>query len=102
MPRKPKSSPASLPVIPAELLEQFSNGPMTADAINAAYQAFKKALIERALGAEMSYHLGYPSDAAKPVAVDNQRNGKGDKTILTEVPCASTCHVTATVASSHC
>ena len=29
MPRKPKSSPASLSAIPAELLEQFSNGPMT-------------------------------------------------------------------------
>jgi putative transposase len=51
MSRKPKSSPAALPVIPAELLEQFGNGPMTADAINAASQAFKKALIERALGA---------------------------------------------------
>jgi putative transposase len=84
MPRKPKSSPAALPVISAELLEQFGNGPMTADAINAASQAFKKALIERALGAEMSHHLGYPSGAAKPVAVTNQRNGKGGKTVLTE------------------
>jgi len=84
MPRKPKSSLAALPVIPAELLEQFGNGPMTADAINAASQAFKKALIERALGAEMSHHLGYPSGAAKPVAVTNQRNGKGGKTVLTE------------------
>ena len=27
MPRKPKSKPADLPVIPAELLEQFGNGP---------------------------------------------------------------------------
>jgi len=84
MPRKPKSSLAALPVIPAELLEQFGNGPMTADAINAASQAFKKALIERALGAEMSHHLGYPSGAAKPVAVTNQRNGTGGKTVLTE------------------
>ena len=84
MPRKPKSNPAALPAIPAELLEQFSNGPMTAETINAASQAFKKALIERALGAEMSHHLGYPSGAAKPVAVTNQRNGKGSKTILTE------------------
>jgi len=54
--RKPKSSPASLPTIPAELLEQFSNGPMTAESINAASQALKKALIERALAAEMSHH----------------------------------------------
>lgn len=31
---------------------------MTAEAINAASMAFKKALIERALGAELSHHLG--------------------------------------------
>ncbi len=50
MPRKPKATPAELPAIPAQLLEQFGNGPMAADAINAATLAFKKALIERALG----------------------------------------------------
>jgi putative transposase len=32
---------------------------MTAEAVNAASMAFKKALIERALGAELSHHLGY-------------------------------------------
>jgi len=84
MSRKPKLNPAALPAIPAELLEQFGNVPMTAETINAASQAFKKALIERALGAEMSHHLGYSSGAAKPVAVTNQRNGKGGKTVLTE------------------
>jgi hypothetical protein len=30
MPRKPKARPVGLPAIPAELLEQFGNGPMTA------------------------------------------------------------------------
>ncbi|MCO8456090.1 IS256 family transposase, partial [Burkholderia multivorans] len=50
MPRKPKAQPVALPAIPAELLEQFGNGPMTAEAINAATLALKKALIERALG----------------------------------------------------
>ncbi len=29
MPRKPKARPPELPAIPAELLEQFGNGPMT-------------------------------------------------------------------------
>ena len=84
MPRKPKAKPVDLPAIPAELLEQFGNGPMTADAINAATLALKKALIERALGGEMSHHLGYPPGAAKPSAVTNQRNGRGAKTVLTE------------------
>lgn len=44
----------------------------------------RKALIERALGAEMSHHLGYPPGAAKPASTTNQRNCKGGKTILTE------------------
>lgn len=73
MSRKPKTPPAELPAIPAELLEQFGNGPMTADALNAASLAFKKALIERALGGEMNHHLGYPPGTAKPASMTNQR-----------------------------
>src|ERR1700744_3418262 len=84
MPRKPKAQPADLPAIPAELLEQFGNGPMTAKAISAATMAFKKALIERALNGEMNHHLGYPTGAARPADVTNQRNGRGGKTVLTE------------------
>ena len=84
MPRKPKIPPVELPAIPAELLEQFGNGPMTAESINAATMALKKALIERALGGEMNHHLGYAPGAAKPAATPNQRNGKGAKTVLTE------------------
>lgn len=84
MPRKPKSKPAELPSIPQELLEQFCNGPMTAEAIHAATLALKKALIERALGGEMNHHLGYLPGAAKPANATNQRNGKGVKTVLTE------------------
>lgn len=75
---------AALPKIPKELLDQFVSGPMTADAVNAASMAFKKALIERALGAELGHHLGYPSGAAKPETVTNQRNGASGKTVLTE------------------
>ncbi len=84
MPRKPKAKPVDLPAIPAELLEQFGSGPMTAEAINAATLALKKALIEQALGGEMNHHLGYPPGAAKPATVTNQRNGSGAKTVLTE------------------
>lgn len=56
----------------------------TVRCINAATLALKKALIERALGGEMSHHLGYPPGAAKPANATNQRNGKGAKTVLTE------------------
>jgi putative transposase len=73
-----------LPKIPKELLDQFVSGPMSGEDVNAASKAFKKALIERALGAELGYHLGYPSGAAKPEAAVNQRNGKSGKTVMTE------------------
>ena len=67
---------AVLPKIPAELLDQLAtNGPMTAEAIEDASQAFKKALIERALGAEMTFHLGYASGAEKPRASSSAREG---------------------------
>jgi transposase-like protein len=57
---------------------------MTAEAVNTASMAFKKALIERALGGELSHHLGYPPGAPKPDSESNQRNGSSAKTVLTE------------------
>jgi putative transposase len=89
MPSKTRSaasaaSKAALPHIPKELLDHLVQGPMTAEAVNAAAVAFKKALIERALGAEMSHHLGYAAGAAKPSEVVNHRNGKSGKTVLTD------------------
>ena len=57
---------------------------MTGEAVNAATVAFKKALIERALGAELSHHLGYASGATRPDDAANQRNGKSAKTVLTD------------------
>ena len=57
---------------------------MSAEAVQAASMAFKKALIERALGAELSHHLGYPPGAAKPDELGNHRNGSSGKTVLTE------------------
>jgi putative transposase len=74
---------AALPKIPKELIDQFVTGPMTGEAVNAASMAFKKALIERAMGAELGHHLGYAAGAAKPDAVGNQRNGTTGKTVLT-------------------
>jgi transposase-like protein len=45
---------------------------------------FKKALLERALGGELTHHLGYPSGGTKPEAVTNHRNGTSGKTVLTD------------------
>jgi len=79
-----KAAMAALPSIPKELIEQFVTGPMSAEAVNAASLAFKKALIERALGAELGHHLGYPPGAAKPEDASNHRNGASAKTVLTD------------------
>ena len=57
---------------------------MSAEAVQAASMAFKKALIERVLGAELSHHLGYPPGAAKAEEASNHRNGASGKTVLTE------------------
>jgi hypothetical protein len=64
---------AALPSIPKELIDLFVTGPMSGDAVNAASLAFKKALIERAMGAELSHHLGYPPGDAKPEEASNHR-----------------------------
>ena len=75
---------AVLAKIAPELLDQLVKGPMTAEAVEDVSRAFKKALIERALGAEMSHHLGYAAGAEKPGAATNHRNGNSGKTVLTE------------------
>lgn len=86
MPSKTRKAAAAqaLPTIPKELIDQFVNGPMSAEAVNAASMAFKKALIERALGAELTHHLGYAPGAEKPNEANNHRNGATAKTVLTE------------------
>ncbi len=66
MPRKLKTATdaqTALPSISKELIDQFVKGPMTAKAVHAASTAFKKALIERTLGAELGHHLGYAAGA---------------------------------------
>jgi len=88
MPRKPKSEKLSAEVlapIPAEILDQIvRDGPLTAEEIETASRRFKKALIERALGGELTHHLGYPAGAAKPELTTNHRNGTSGKTVLTD------------------
>jgi transposase-like protein len=57
---------------------------MTAESIQDVTTALKKALIERALGGELSHHLGYPPGGDKPAEAGNHRNGSTGKTVLTE------------------
>jgi len=75
---------AALPKIPQELLDQIAQGATTAEAIQDVTMALKKALIERALGGELSHHLGYAPGGDKPAQAGNHRNGSTGKTVLTE------------------
>ena len=74
---------SKLPSIPKELVSLFLTGPMTGEAINEAGAAFKKALIEASLNAELSHHLGYEPGADKPKPTTNHRNGSTAKAVLT-------------------
>ena len=73
---------SKLPSIPKELVARFLTGPMTGEAINAAGIAFKQALIEASLNAELTHHLGYAPGADRPESTANQRNGFTAKTVL--------------------
>ena len=87
MPSKAKSAAmagTALPSIPKELIDHFVTGPMSAEAIQDISVAFRKALIERALGGELTHHLGYPPGAEKPDDASNHRNGSTGKTVLTD------------------
>ena len=88
MPRHPNRSSSAAPrlaPVPDAILDHFAQpGMLTGADVEAATQRFKKALIERALGAELSHHLGYPPGGAKPEDALNHRNGTSGKTVLTD------------------
>jgi putative transposase len=89
MPRKKKTEStadkAAQPQFSAAALEQLIPGPVSPAELESIFQQFKKAVMERALGAEMSHHLGYAPGQAKPEgASTNHRNGKSAKTVLTD------------------
>jgi putative transposase len=75
---------AALPKIPEGIVDQLVTGPMSAQELNSVTMALKKALVERALGAELSHHLGYSPGAERPAAASNHRNGTSAKTVLTD------------------
>ena len=83
--RKSLTPDAPLAPVPSEILDQFvRQGPISPEELDAAVRRFKKAIIERALGGELTHHLGYPSGGEKPQDTTNHRNGTGSKTVLTD------------------
>jgi transposase-like protein len=87
MRRKRKSLTPDTPLapVPSEILDQFvGQGAISHEELDAAVRRFKKAIIERALGSELTHHLGYPPGGSKPEDTTNHRNGTGGKTVLTD------------------
>src|SRR5437764_12622044 len=75
----------ALTPVPAEILDEFvRQGPLSMAELDSAVRRFKKAIIERALGGELTHHLGYAPGGTKPDDTTNHRNGTGGKTVLTD------------------
>jgi len=84
--RKPSVKAVSTPElnVPKELLDQLVKGPMNQGDLETMFRSLKKAVIERAMAAEMGGHLGYGQGDAKPEGQSNQRNGTSGKTVITD------------------
>ena len=63
-----------------ELMKEY-RGP---EDFQALFTALKKAVMERALNAELSAHLGYEKGEERPADQANHRNGASSKTVLGE------------------
>lgn len=87
MPGKHRTRPKApaLEPVPSEILDHFvGQGPLTPEELEITVRRFKKAVIERALGGELTHHLGYPPGGTKPDDTTNHRNGTSEKTVLTD------------------
>jgi transposase-like protein len=73
--------------IRSELLDELLSGyerPEDLLGEEGLFKQLKKALLERALGAELSEHLGYEKGDPSGRGTGNSRNGYSDKIVLTE------------------
>lgn len=87
--------------VPKELLDQLVKGPMTQGDLESMFRELKKAVIERAMSAEMNEHPGYRQGESKPEGQGNQRNGtSGKPSSPTRGRYASRCRETETARSS--
>lgn len=73
--------------IKPELLDELLSGVTSPDDLmgdDGLFRQLKKALMERALGAELTHHLGYEKGDPGGRGSGNSRNGHSAKTVLTE------------------
>lgn len=75
-----------MPIKPEHLDELLADYEKPEDLLgdNGLFKQLKKALLERALGAELTHHLGYEKGDPAGRGAGNHRNGSYPKTVLTE------------------
>ena len=84
MPRKTNTTKDLAPALPVsqEVLDQLVTGPLTPAQFETLFRDLKKAVLERALGAELTHHL--EAEQAHGAPRGNHRNGTTPKTVLTD------------------
>ena len=85
--RQRKRKQASKSPFPEELLDQLMSGytsPEDLTGPDGLLKTLTKALVERAMTAELGQHLGYERGAAPPESQANRRNGTSKKTLRTD------------------
>jgi transposase-like protein len=81
--RTRKTSPPRGGFDPA-VLDELMRGVTAPEQLEGVFRTLKQALVERALGAELTAHLGYAPGAEKPPTQANYRNGTTPKTVITD------------------
>src|SRR4051812_2249135 len=87
LPGVPGGGPPRRPELSDELIDELLAGARTAEEIagpDGLLRQLTRRLLERALQAEITEHLGYPAGQAPPRGAGNARNGQPPKTVLTD------------------
>ena len=83
----PVERPPDPPELPDDLIDELLAGARTPQELagpDGLLQRLTKRLIERAMDAELTDHLGYERGLAPPGGVGNTRNGVSEKTVHTD------------------
>jgi putative transposase len=87
LPGLPGGGPVERPGLSDELIDELLAGARTAEEIagpDGLLRQLTRRLLERALQAELTEHLGYELHAEPPGGAGNTRNGQPAKTVLTD------------------
>ena len=87
LPGLPGGGSLERPELSDELIDELLAGAQTAEQIagpDGLLRQLTRRLLERALQAEITEHLGYPNGQAPPGGAGNARNGQPAKTVMTD------------------